>query len=317
MSSTNKKKKKSKEVDDETKGKLRALFVGEKKIINGFPFNINDYCYRDGKPVALLECKHRRRPNDGDIKCPAKSTLDLEGNIGDVKNSHNHRKNETLKEERAFHDDLKEASSASGEDLHKVFNAVRRRSDNIPPVAFGNKRSSMHRARSKVHPPYPKNLTDYANTLTEEKWKNYFKYKHGKLQTQKVGSGRDVSVMFYDPDFMEKLLENAEKGKLEFCFDATFNITPTRMKLRQFLTIMIYKGNHAIPFMYALMESKSTKAYQEILKQLCLLFPKIKELDPIFHLDFELASRNAILDIIPTATIQPCLFHFLQVRIVC
>lgn len=53
MSSTNNfKKKKPKKVDDETKKKLQALFVGDKKIIDGFPFNINNYCYRNKKPVA-------------------------------------------------------------------------------------------------------------------------------------------------------------------------------------------------------------------------------------------------------------------------
>lgn len=102
----------------------------------------------------------------------------------------------------------------------------------------------MCRSRSKIHPPYPKNLSQYASILSEVKWENYFLYKHGMLNTEKVGSGKDVSVIFYDPVFMDKLLKNSEVNNLEFCFDATFNITPSRIKLRQFLTIMIYKGNH-------------------------------------------------------------------------
>lgn len=69
----------------------------------------------------------------------------------------------------------------------------------------------MHRSRSNVRPPYPKNLTEYASILTEEKWNDYFKYKHGKLHTEKLGSGGDVSVIFYDPIFMEQLLKTQKK----------------------------------------------------------------------------------------------------------
>lgn len=67
--------------------------------------------------------------------------------------------------------------------------------------------------------------------------------------------------------------------------------------------------------MYALMESKDTAAYREIFKFLCEdLFPKMKTLSPTFHLDFEMASRNAILEVMESATTQPCYFHWCQVQ---
>ncbi|KAH0534989.1 hypothetical protein KQX54_011453 [Cotesia glomerata] len=121
-----KKKKSAKKVDDESKQKLKALFTEERRIIDGFPFNINNYIYKNGKPAAYLECEHRRRPDDGDIECPAKTKMDLEGNIAALNQPHNHLKNETLKEERAFHNQLIKASSQSGEDLNKIFNLERR-----------------------------------------------------------------------------------------------------------------------------------------------------------------------------------------------
>ncbi|KAH0540115.1 hypothetical protein KQX54_013004 [Cotesia glomerata] len=313
MAGNGKKKKEKRQVDRETKDKLKSLFAGngEERVIDGFPFNISSYTYRDNLPIALLECKHRRRPGDGQIKCNAKSTFGLDGKFGPIKNEHNHRVTETLKAERAFHNKLRKASSASGDDLNKVFATVRRSHDDIPPVAFCNKRCTMRRSRSKVQPPHPKNLSHYAEILNSDLWNNYFQYKYGKIDTEQVGSGRDLSIVFYDSESIKKLLLLSEKGKVEFCVDATFNILPARIKTRQFLIVMMYIGNHAIPFMYALMTSKSTTAYKKIFDFLCTTFPSIKELDPTIHLDFELASRNALKDIIiPTSTIVPLFVPF-------
>lgn len=47
-----KKKKSAIKVDDQSKQKLKALFTDERKIIDGFSFNINNYIYKNGKPVA-------------------------------------------------------------------------------------------------------------------------------------------------------------------------------------------------------------------------------------------------------------------------
>lgn len=64
--------------------------------------NYNNFLF-----YSLLECKHRRKPSDGYIKCDAKSTFDLDGKVGPVRNEHNHRVIETLKAERVFHRELK------------------------------------------------------------------------------------------------------------------------------------------------------------------------------------------------------------------
>ncbi|KAH0543603.1 hypothetical protein KQX54_000394, partial [Cotesia glomerata] len=106
----------------------KALFTEERRIIDdGFPFNTIPYLQKMGNPQRkYLECEHARRPDDGDIECPAKTKMDFEGNIAALNQPHNHPfKNETLKEERAFHNQLIKASSQSGEDLNKIFNLER------------------------------------------------------------------------------------------------------------------------------------------------------------------------------------------------
>ena len=92
-----------------------------------------------------------------------------------------------------------------------------------------------------------------------------------------------------------------------FC-DGTFKVVPT--VFFQLFTIHALINNHMIPCVYALLPNKQSATYVKLLRKLRELNPQLQPLTVM--IDFELASRNALAEVFPGATIQGCFYHLSQ-----
>ncbi|KAK3912141.1 putative WRKY transcription factor 4 [Frankliniella fusca] len=98
-------------------------------------------------------------------------------------------------------------------------------------------------------------------------------------------------------------------GNIRYLFgDATFYARPNHPDSMQLYTLVTVRDNHILPLAYALMESRSQVAYQDLFSFIRRIVP---ELDPdYFMTDFETAQQNAVLDTFPRVRLSGCLWHY-------
>ncbi|KAK3915241.1 Elongation factor G [Frankliniella fusca] len=103
-------------------------------------------------------------------------------------------------------------------------------------------------------------------------------------------------------------------GEIRYLFgDATYYCRPNHPDSMQSYTLVTVRDNHIVPLLYALIESRTQTAYQDLFSAVRRIIP---ELDPDFVItDFEAAQQNAVVGIFPRARLTDCLFHF--ARAVC
>ena len=97
-------------------------------------------------------------------------------------------------------------------------------------------------------------------------------------------------------------LELLNESEIWHC-DGTFSVSPE--VFYQLYTIHGMVENNLIPLVYALLPSKSQSIYEEFFSKLGPIAKKV-------HLDFELASRNAVKKLSPETQIRYCFFHLSQ-----
>ena len=92
-----------------------------------------------------------------------------------------------------------------------------------------------------------------------------------------------------------------------FC-DGTFKVVPGLFY--QLFTIHAMVNGHMVPCVFALLPNKQQTTYMTLIRELRVLDP---ELSPrSIMIDFEIASRNALQEVFPEATIQGCFYHLSQ-----
>ena len=105
----------------------------------------------------------------------------------------------------------------------------------------------------------------------------------------------------------DSLLRTFETS-LDWFVDGTFKVVPSIFY--QLFTIHAMTNGHVVPCVFALLPNKQQVTYVTLLRELHRLSP---ELSPrSIMIDFEIASRNALQDIFPDATIQGCFYHLSQ-----
>lgn len=95
--------------------------------------------------------------------------------------------------------------------------------------------------------------------------------------------------------------------------DGTFTYAPKFFM--QLYTLHIYKNNFYIPLVYCFLRNKQTSSYLmlwNMLEKLCLQLTNKPLQINVFHVDFEKAAHNAVLEKFPNCVIVCCNFHLGQ-----
>lgn len=99
----------------------------------------------------------------------------------------------------------------------------------------------------------------------------------------------------------------------QFFLDGTFK-TVEQTGLYQLYTLLRKQTSDikAKPLVFSLLERKNKETYNLMFQKILELNADMKNKKLIFHLDFEIAARQAILENFPNAIIICCVFHLLQ-----
>ena len=90
--------------------------------------------------------------------------------------------------------------------------------------------------------------------------------------------------------------------------DGTFKVAPELFY--QVFTIHALVDNNIIPCVYALLPNKTEDTYFEMFQQLLHLKPTLHP--RTLMIDYEVASRNAVLRVFPDVDVKGCFFHLAQ-----
>lgn len=174
----------------------------------------------------------------------------------------------------------------------------------LPSISLLNR--TIQRTREQQRPPAPLNpetLDDllvteaYSKTLRGDKFL-YFDYK--------IGTQESSRVLIFTTEKKKNMatLENCET----WMADGTFDCVPRIFS--QLYTVHGYINRQALPLVYVLTSSKTTKVYCDILSKLLEINNR---LSPKYVVcDFELAFHKAMLSVFPQVKIVGCFFHFCQ-----
>ena len=196
------------------------------------------------------------------------------------------------------------------EDLHIKPNKLIRRelqnTDNSEHLQYSDMkliRRSIYEKRKKSFPNIPKSLEDAKKQLIDVQ--HNLTYKGNKF----CFVSDDENVFIFTCKKNLELLQSAE----HVFGDGTFSFAPKYFV--QLYTIHVYTNNLYVPVAFCFLSNKHTDTYINMwntLQNICIqITGNIIHLSN-FHVDFENAAHNAVLQVFPNCKIACCNFHLGQ-----
>ena len=224
--------------------------------------------------------------------CTCIGKINKKTNLFELTGAHNHDLAAFNSGKIFISNTVKRRAENSTTNLRELFNETCRESDEASSVTFKRLESNMYKRKRILQPKLPSSALEFDSFLQESQ------YRTNHIQTIIYN---DQVAVIWGSSQMVNFLRNAE----EIQFDATFKVVPRLFY--QLFTIFIHFRGHAFPVLHILMNRKTEKLYEAVL----IIRRLIPEFNPVFAIgDFEEATRNALVSVIPSITIIGCWFHF-------
>lgn len=245
--------------------------------------------------------------------CSGKGTLDEEGNFNQTCKHNMHLVSKTYEAEAKFRMEAFAKLNSTASTSRQIFNECSEANPEAAEmVSYDSLKRTLKYWRQVDRPQLPKRLNEVSAILNTPAWQKLLTFdvrKNGNKETH-VLDVHDISVddgtiiIFVDRQFTKKFEEATD-----FFADATFDTIPNVKGTYQLLSIMAERFGKIFPFVWALMNRKTSSSYVAV-------FQFVKEkilpnMDPVkFVSDFETAIHNAVRNVFHNAEVQGCFFHF-------
>jgi hypothetical protein len=184
----------------------------------------------------------------------------------------------------------------STDTLKELFDDMTRTDPAGATVTFKTMEYAMFKRKEKTQPKIPTSAEEFPTLLTQTTMAANYRTSI-RVGHEYVGS------IFYSPQLVETIVNVAD-----IAYDGTFDTVP--LLFYQLFTIFGIFGKHSIPPIFCLMSNKTEAAYLALLDKLTELLPQFNPATAMG--DYEIASRNALLEVFPEIEQRGCFFHFSQ-----
>ena len=139
------------------------------------------------------------------------------------------------------------------------------------------------------------------NLMRTERGAQFYQFGPNMLRNIFVSSS-DIAVFFNENEI------NFFKNSNVWSIDGTFSVCPIPWK--QLYTISVVMDHHIIPFVFALLKSKTSVIYKKLIRVITELIPGCNPV--VIISDFEKSAIDVFSESFPRARLSCCLFHLAQ-----
>ncbi|XP_039277249.1 uncharacterized protein LOC111044905 isoform X2 [Nilaparvata lugens] len=162
----------------------------------------------------------------------------------------------------------------------------------------------MQRAHNKQNPQAPNTLAEMGAAI--DLWKDKFGLLGDKVfYLGKFGDEDDECLVAVNPIGHHQDFQNTN-----WHMDGTFKCRPKSPEFAQLYVIMATSHGRAFPIVWALMKTRSSKAYDVLLGEVKNHFPNMRP--KVIISDYEKAIKKPLRDRFPESEHRGCWFHFTQ-----